>query len=262
MSSQKNLGITLVVLAVIIFSILQFAYFGSSFVRITANNQAEVVRLVVLIINLINIVVAISGIYLIVKNKNIDSVVRPGTIASLNAKKWYWILKTVFIMVYVYGLFVVAIIILRGVVVSRPQQVFDSQNSYIVCDNGTKILLPDAHTQLDEYDGVGILADYDFRKLCLAEAESKHIGEIYAEKTKDFDLSISDYSNELSQVRWGLLSQMPKNYEYTKVEKISRTWLSLIINLLIIAFIFPIIMEIIRRIFYLIVLKTPFPKKK
>jgi len=157
------------------------------------------------------------------------------TTTELNSKIWYRFLKVIYVLIFI-PIFIVAFF--SGYWDTMPQ--FDSENSYLKCDNGGKVNPKNWYSPY-----LTPSEDETYRKYCAIESE---VGETL--------------SQEEFTAQWKNLKDksIPKNYEvisiYTK-----RDWLKTIGISALWTVVAILIFELLKRIFYYIVLGSFIPPK-
>lgn len=159
------------------------------------------------------------------------------TIAKLNEKIWYRLLK----VIYILALLFVIIFFVADAFESKPKKVFDGYNTTINCEGGTAY-------KAGENDIFFISAtdsgkQNQLKELCMSG------------KFPDMNFEIFKKTSER-------LDGNPINYTIDYAYKDVGSWGIVIGNALSGIFVMIIVFEIIRRIFYYIVLGKIFPKKK
>jgi hypothetical protein len=178
------------------------------------------------------------------------------TTKELNNRWWYRLVKVVYILALVFSAAIVCLLIFSSI---TPQ--FDSANSYVICGNyQNHVTMKDAGVTLyDEY----ISPDNDtiLKYIC---ANTKDLGtaaqEAYPNSTayqnaspvslgQSIQLTYPQYNQTLNQ----MMGFVPDNYTFVPVYT-PRNWPLLILYLFIGILCVVLVFEIIRRIFYYIVL--------
>ncbi len=149
------------------------------------------------------------------------------TISYLNTKWYYRFVKVLFIS---FSLMLILIVVLAIFFNSKPQQEFDGQKSYIVCNNGTKFIPHDK--------GVDLYIDY-----------------------------VGSYDTDTLNSWCGYKSSNPlldgiyQDFKFFPAYKTNGSWFLTIAYSLIALLGTLFIVQVIRRLFYYIVLGKIFPKK-
>jgi len=203
------------------------------------------------------------------------------TISELNNTKWYRFLKVIYILSFIIIFGFSLLIILN----EYPFHI-NAKKSYAKCDNGTIINFADKFKDIDSLsDAASLGCNYDksvasteyldtmWRLDCLT---NKEIGEkikmVYSEY-EDMDTeqlgakarqrlenNLLFYSNDPDIISLkGIVIPTEKNYSF--VIACSRNWLRILEYSILSFLILAVVFELIRRIFYYVVLGTIKPKK-
>jgi hypothetical protein len=157
------------------------------------------------------------------------------TISELNDKWWYRLLKVTYILSILLALVINIVIIF-----DQNGPFFDPKKSYITCVDGRRF-------DLDNYDRLFIdhldtIDRNNFQAWCTTEATIDSDGDVKLKKLDSYGSDIKQYN-------------FHPHYE-------NRDWIAVITFILIaLAMVFGVA-EILRRIFYYIVLGSIRPKKK
>jgi len=188
------------------------------------------------------------------------------TISYLNSKMWYRSLKVIFILSFILAI----IFSLIGVYFEYKPE-FDNEKSYVVCKDGRTVSLEDNNIYLySSY--VGSDDDLTIKQRCghsLTLEELKNgvsddmiIERLLANRSKGFDVDNaikSGYSKE--EIKEYLI----KNIDQTEYKLVSIYtpihWVAVVGYSFLIILSMIVLFEIIKRIFYYIVLGTIRPKK-
>jgi len=198
------------------------------------------------------------------------------TISELNNTKWYRFLKVIYILSF---------IIIFGfslwIILNEYPFHINAKKSYAKCDNGTIINFADKFKDIDSLsDVVSLKCDYDksvvsteyldtmWRLDCLTNKEIgekmkmtypfyKDVGteELGAEARQRLENNLFN-RNDLAEA---IVIPAEKNYSF--VIACSRNWLRILEYSILSFLILAVVFELIRRIFYYVVLGTIKPKK-
>ena len=180
----------------------------------------------------------------------------------LNNLQWYRPVKIAYLALFFISMMIVA---RDSFSVFKPK--LDVKNSYIVCQNGQQFSLGDKNFAL-QGRALATGDDLSARRLCMSDAEIGAQARAYSFWLGK-DMSLSD--EELGKkVRTGenfmyqniYMQSTPKeqNYQITEVF-VKKNILAVLLWLLLPSLLIVAIFEIIRRVFYYIILDTFIPEK-
>jgi hypothetical protein len=179
----------------------------------------------------------------------------------LNKQQWFRVLKTFYI-----GLFAVSILFTAADSFSIFKPTLDPKNSYLTCSNGQKVPLGEHNFQITN-KALSSSDDMAARRLCMSDAQ---IGSLARENgfflASDIDSDevlgqkIRTEQNFIYQNMFMNITPKETNYELTEVY-VKRSIFVILAWLFLPIMIITTIFEIVRRIFYYIVLDTFIPEK-
>jgi len=204
------------------------------------------------------------------------------TISELNNTKWYRFLKVIYILSFIIIFGFSLLIILN----EYPFHI-NAKKSYAKCDNGTIINFADKFKDIDSLsDAASLKCDYDksvasteyldtmWRLDCLT---NKEIGEkmkmtypfyndtdteeLGAEARQRLENNLFNRNDLFNNVPLGEAIVIPAEKNYSFVIVCSRNWLRILEYSILSFLILAVVFELIRRIFYYVVLGTIKPKK-
>ncbi|MBA3047054.1 hypothetical protein KKC83_03035 [Patescibacteria group bacterium] len=167
------------------------------------------------------------------------------TIKTLNKKWWYRLLK----ICYIFCFLTAVIIFLFGVYfIFVPIKTFDNNKSYILCDNERKFNLEENNILLGSNGYISLSNDKKFKLLCSYDPNDPTI--------------INNGKISFSQLMFeSKIAPKTKNYQlisfYKSVGNLEIAFLYLFTGLFVILITF----EIIKRIFYYVLLGSVNPNK-
>lgn len=178
------------------------------------------------------------------------------TISELNAKWWYRLVKVVYFFTIIIS---IGISFIGAYVVSQPE--FDEQNSYILCDNGKKV--DSKEYNISEYSDTVYSNGQDIKFVCSRLESGLSAQEIeIVNRGMETGKSKEEVLRALNNYRSEQIKQLPSGANYKVVrEYMPPQWFQMI--LISVASVLGILLtsEIIRRIFYYIILGKIKPEK-
>lgn len=179
----------------------------------------------------------------------------------LNKQQWYVVLKYFYV-----GLFAISIAITAADSFSIFKPKLDPKNSYISCADGQQIPLGEHNFQLNN-GTLSAADDRAARRMCMTDAQigalaREHQFFLASEVTDDTALGqkIRTEQNFMYQNMYMTLTPKEVNYELNEVF-VKKGILFILAWLILPVMLITIIFEIIRRIFYYVVLDTFIPEK-
>jgi|AntRauTorcE11897_2_1112592.scaffolds.fasta_scaffold10794_3 hypothetical protein len=180
------------------------------------------------------------------------------TIQELNEKAWYRLLKVVYVLSLAIALMFPAIV---PYVSMAPE--YDKENSYVLCDNGRKLLYEE-HKLNRDY--ISSLSANNFKFQCLYEDTGLNTEELaILQYGKDSGQSLDDAKVAIEEYRKEKFNNeqvvlMDDNYTFIAVYE-TRNWPLIIISTMggILATL--LLFELTRRIFYYVALGKFKPEK-
>jgi hypothetical protein len=186
------------------------------------------------------------------------------TISELNAKWWYRLLKVIYLAIFTLS-FVAVVIQINDTL--SPYQVLDFKNSKVVCLSGNKnqVTFNDLLLKVDKDDlKYERLDAVKIASICeivgpYGELFSMSDGEPTRMSRADYN-SFYSIENRPLALEWS--AKVVNMVQYEKSYTTIGSWLDVIGAILLAIAIVAVIFELIRRIFYYIVLGSLRPKKK
>jgi hypothetical protein len=179
----------------------------------------------------------------------------------LNTQQWFRVLKTFYI-----GLFAVSILFTAADSFSIFKPTLDPKNSYLTCADGKKIPLGEHNFQITN-KSLSASDDMAARRLCMSDAVvgslARENGFFLAsdiESDEALGQKIRSEKNFVYQNMYMNITPKEANYELTEVY-VKRSIFLILAWLFLPIMIITTIFEIVRRIFYYIVLDTFIPEK-
>lgn len=157
------------------------------------------------------------------------------SIKDLNQKVWYRTLKVLYIIFFVstFSISVYAIF-------DTHEQKINSKESYILCRDNKKILINESNSKSSIGSNIGYMRDEEIDNICFANISAVTFS--------------PDYPNTLKKLE-------AKNLNYQLVIVYERYWSNIIAFILFAAAINLFVFELIKRIFYYIILGKIIPEK-
>lgn len=162
---------------------------------------------------------------------------KPETLTKLNNRWWYRLLKVIYVSVLIYTLIVSTAF---AVADTKPEKLFDRNNSKIVCLDGNK-------------------NSFSFKELGLfkgSEIDPEDVVRWCNLTTSSPNSEVSDFTN--AALRSG---EIRDSYQRIEREKTEGSWLLTTAYALITIIIILVLFEVIRRVFYYIFFGTFRPQK-
>ena len=157
------------------------------------------------------------------------------TVHELNQKWWYRLTKVIFI-----GTEVLVLVVVIGLIVEQYEPRFDDENSYVYCNSGGFSGFRPKDVGASVYgDYISSFDDRDFRMLCNPTVIKKADGTLMVKRGEPTP---------------------EKNYTFT-AKYTSRDWTNTLLYSAVAIIVVLFIFELLRRIFYYIVLGSIRPRE-
>jgi len=182
------------------------------------------------------------------------------TIAYLNSKWWYRLLKVVFVAFF---LLVAAVVITVIFEEKSPEQVFDNQSSYVLCNDGRKLGLDENNVIMTSAYMYSFQEDI-FKRACAYNSNSQFDFEAGLSDEEIADLEAQQY-NSVDEYALSLGATITNHNDINFVLIPSYIteggYLQVFIYSILALICVYLGFEIIRRIFYYVLLGTFVPSK-